>query len=323
VKSAPWRLIASGKLWEESERNPLDCGYVPKRTFLAAAAALLLAPQSAFADGDPATISVGVIPFEEIQLTAEKFQGVVTAIEEGTGKRVEWHFPTSYASLIEAMRRGFVHVGYFGPSSYIAAVDASDGLIEAFAQAMWGGGYYREAKPGYHSYIIVAADSDYESVEDLRGTTLALTDPASTSGELVPKVQLGKQLGERLDDYFHSTFYAGGHTAAAISVLEGRADAATVADVTLDWGVDAGHFGPEDFRIIWESTLLPLDPFAWRKDLLSDELKDQIRTSLLNLHETDYGQEFLRQTRSTTVEPLDDAAFDGVREIELERSEWE
>lgn len=299
-------------------------GPLTRRTLLAVTATVLLAvPQPAPAAEDPENISVGVIPFEEIRLTADKFQGVVTAIEEATGKKVEWHFPTSYASLIEAMRRGFVHIGYYGPSSYVTAASVSDGQIEAFAQAMWGGGHYREAKPGYHSYVIVRADSPYQSVEELRGKTLALTDPASTPGELVPKVQLGKQLGERLDDYFGSTFYAGGHTAAALAVLEDRADAATVADVTLDWGVDSGSFGPDDFRIIWKSSLLPLDPFAWRKDLLSDELKDKIRSALLKLDETDYGQDFLRQTRSTTVEAVDDQAYDGIREIEAERADWE
>jgi phosphonate transport system substrate-binding protein len=296
-----------------------------RRCFLAlsAAAVFFATPQGAVAVEDPEYISIGVIPFEEIQLTAEKFKGVVTAIEEATGKKVEWHFPTSYASLIEAMRRGFVHIGYFGPSSYVTAVTASDGNIEAFAQAMWGGGHYREAKPGYHSYVIVRTDSPFQSVADLEGKTLALTDPASTSGELVPKVQLGKELGKRLDDHFGSTFYAGGHTAAALAVLEGRAEAATVADVTLDWAVDSGSIGKDDFRISWRSSLLPLDPFAWRKDLLSEELKDTIRDALLNLHNTDYGREFLTQTRSTTVEALDDAAFDGIREIETERAEWE
>src|SRR3546814_9305583 len=65
---------------------------------------LLLAPRPGSAS-DPESIAIGVIPFEEIQLTAEKFKGVVKAIENATGKKVEWHFPTSYASLIEAHRR--------------------------------------------------------------------------------------------------------------------------------------------------------------------------------------------------------------------------
>ena len=87
-------------------------------------------------------------------------------------------YAVPYASLIEAQRRGFIDIGYYGPRSYIQAVTASGGKIEAFAQAMWGGGPYREKKDGYHSYIIVKADSPYRSVGDLRGKVLALTDPA-------------------------------------------------------------------------------------------------------------------------------------------------
>src|SRR3546814_601534 len=96
---------------------------------------LLLAPRPGSAS-DPESIAIGVIPFEEIQLTAEKFKGVVKAIENATGKKVEWHFPTSYASLIEAHRRGFIHIGYYGPESYVKAHEVSDGKIEAFAQAI-------------------------------------------------------------------------------------------------------------------------------------------------------------------------------------------
>lgn len=282
----------------------------------------LLASRSALAS-DPEVISMGVIPFEEIQLTAEKFKGVVKAIEEATGKKVEWHFPTSYASLIEAQRRGFIHIGYYGPQSYIKAVEVSEGKIEAFAQAMWAGGAYREKKPGYHSYIIVKSASPYQSLADLKGKTLALTDAASTSGSLVPKVQLGKELGKKLSEHFGSVFYAGGHTQVGLAVLEGKADAGAVADVTLDWGVDSKKFDAKSFRIIWKSSLLPLDPFAWRKDLFSDDLKQKIQKALLDLPTTDYGKEFLKKTRSDSVEKASDSAYDGVREIEKELKKWE
>lgn len=284
--------------------------------------ALALAPQTATA-ADPETISMGVIPFEEIQLTAEKFKGVVKAIEEGTGKKVEWHFPTSYASLIESQRRGFVHIGYYGPQSYVKAVEASEGKIEAFAQAMWAGGPYREKKPGYHSYIIVKTDSPYKSIRDLKGKALALTDAASTSGSLIPKVQLGKELNTKVSDYFKSVFYAGSHTAAALAVLQGKADAAAVADVTLDWAVDKKEFDEKAFRIIWKSSLLPLDPFAWRKDLFSDELKAKIVNALLDLPKKDYGREFLKKSRSDSVERVSDKDYDGIREVEKELKKWE
>ncbi len=286
-------------------------------------ALLPILPGSARAVEDPKEIAIGAVPFEEIQLTFEKFQGVVKVIEGATGLKVSWHFPTSYASLIEAQRRGFIHIAYYGPKSYITAADVSDGNIEAFAQAMWAGGPYREKKAGYHSYLIVKSDSPYKTVADVKGKTLALTGASSTSGSLIPKVELGQQLGKKLSEYFGNVFYAGGHTAASLAVLEGKADVAAVADVTLDWSVDKKKFDGKTFRIIWKSSLLPLDPFAWRKDLLSDGLKEKIRNALLNIHETEDGREFLKQTRSDSVEPVSDSNFDGIRMINKELKKWE
>jgi phosphonate transport system substrate-binding protein len=188
---------------------------------------------------------------------------------------------------------------------------------------MWGAGVYREKKAGYHSYLIVKSDSPYKTVDDVKGKTLALTGPTSTSGSLIPKVQLGKQLGQKLTAYFKSVFYAGGHTQAALAVKEGKADVAAVADVTLDWAVDKGEFDGKTFRIIWKSSLLPLDPFAWRKDLLSDGLKAKIKNALLTLADKDYGREFLKKTKSDSVESTNDAQYDGIRAIDKELKDWE
>jgi phosphonate transport system substrate-binding protein len=272
---------------------------------------------------DPETITIGVIPFEEIQLTAEKFKGVVKTIENATGKKVEWYFPTSYASLIESQRRGFIHIGYYGPESYIKANEASDGKVEAFAQAMWGGGPYRKKDDGYRSYIIVKADSPYQSIADLKGKNLALVSASSTSGNLIPRVELGKEINSKLQDHFKSVFFAGSHTASALAVLQGRADAAAVADVTLDWAVDKKEFDADTFRIVWTSSKLPLDPFAWRKDLLSQELRDKILNAMLTLASTPEGREFLKKTRSDTIERVDDKAYDGVRAVMKEHKDWE
>ena len=292
------------------------------RTALAAIVCVLAAAFPAAAQ-DPDVITIGVIPFEEIQLTAEKFKGVVKTIEKATGKKVEWYFPTSYASLIESQRRGFIHIGYYGPESYIKANEASEGKVEAFAQAMWGAGHYRKREDGYRSFIIVKSDSPYKTLADLKGKNLALVSASSTSGNLIPRVELGKQLKTKLTDHFKSVFFAGSHTAAALAVLQGRAEAAAVADVTLDWAVDKKEFDEKAFRIIWTSSKLPLDPFAWRKDLMSQELRDKIVKAMLELESTPEGQEFLKKTRSDKVERVNDKAYDGIRAVMKEHKAWE
>jgi phosphonate transport system substrate-binding protein len=285
--------------------------------------AVLLGAVSFAAEKKVETLVMGVVPHEEIQLTAVKFKGVVRALEEVTGRKVEWYFPTSYASLVEAQRRGFVHLTYLGPRTYVDAHRVSNGMIEAIAQATWGGGPYRKKEAGYRSLLIVKADSPYKTVKDLKGKLLALGSPASTSGDLTPKVQLGKKLGMKLTDFFGKTIHAGSHDAVALAVVEGRADTGALADIGADWAVDNHkEITPESFRILWKSDLLPLDPFALRKDVPSD-LRESIKKALLHLNETDYGKKFLKAIRADSIIVTDDSAYDTFRELYAEIGKWE
>jgi phosphonate transport system substrate-binding protein len=271
---------------------------------------------------EPEALCVGVITFEDIQLTARKFNGVMLAIEEATQKKCNWFFPSSYTSLIEAQLRGFVHISYYGPRSYLLAHDLSGGVIEAFACALWGSGPYRKKIKGYQSYLIVKADSPYESIDDLKGKKLTLTDPASTAGDLIPKAQLGEHLQTKISAYFGNIFYAGGHDDAALCVLEGKADAAVVADITMDWAVDAERYGPDEFRIIWKSKVMPLNCFAWRKDL-SSSLREKISEALININKTDFGKQYLKAVRSDSIVRSHHKDFDIIRKTLKSISKWE
>lgn len=271
---------------------------------------------------EPETLCIGVITFEDIQLTARKFVGVMRAIEEATQKKCNWFFPHSYTSLINAQLGGFVHISYYGPRSYLLAHDRSEGMIEAFASAQWGSGPYRKKMKGYQSFLIVKTNSAYESIHDLKGKKLVLTDRASTTGDLIPKVQLGGQLKMKISEYFGEIIYAGGHDMAALYVLEGKADAAVVADVTMDWAVDAKRYGPDDFRIIWKSKSIPLNCFAWRKDL-SPNLREKISQALINIKNTDFGKQYLKAVRSNCIVESHHNDFNIIRKMLKSINKWE
>jgi phosphonate transport system substrate-binding protein len=267
------------------------------------------------------SISIGVITFEASNITPSRFMGLTRAIENIAQKRVDWFFPTNYSSLIDAQMKGFVHIGYYGPRSYIVAHERSHGTIEAFALARYGRGISRTRARGYYSNLIIKADSPYKSIGDLAGKTLALTDPISTSGDLIPKIQLGQKIGRRLSEYFFKTPYVGRQDEAALAVLKGEVDAAVVADMALEWGVDNDRFSPKDFRVLWKSRLIPFNPFAWRTDL-PDELKEKIRKAFLDINETDYGKEFLKALRSECIMLVNDRAYNGIRRTFRQISKW-
>ena len=67
--------------------------------------------------------------------------------------------------------------------------------------------------------IYVRADSDFHSLEDLEGASLAYADPNSTSGYLVPRAELA-QSGIDDETFFARTGFGGGHEQAVIAVFE-------------------------------------------------------------------------------------------------------
>ena len=60
-----------------------------------------------------------------------------------------------------------------------------------------------------------------ELLEDMKGHSLALADPNSTSGHLIPSATLKSQ-GIKLDDgaYFSKTGFSGGHEQGVVAVLD-------------------------------------------------------------------------------------------------------
>jgi phosphonate transport system substrate-binding protein len=84
-----------------------------------------------------------------------------------------------------------------------------------------------QGQPLYRSYIVVAGDSPYASLEDLAGRLFAWSDPDSNSGYLFPRYQLVER-GQDPDHFFRRTFFAWGHRHCVEAVAEGLADGAAV-----------------------------------------------------------------------------------------------
>ena len=205
--------------------------------------------------------------------------------------------PTSYASVVEAMMNGWVNVGMLGPSSYMLAHDR-DPKIEVFATYTKKKGHLQEEGPGFKSVLISRKDSEFSNIESLRGKIVGLVEPASTSGDLLPRVVFGKEIDSKLEDYFSKVVYTGGHDLSVLAVKEGRVDAAFVATHRFDNVVDRGLATVEEFNVLWESPVVPQDPFVYRMDLCQD-IRDAIKTTFLSLDKNPAAKGFLDNINST------------------------
>ncbi|MHA7846384.1 phosphonate ABC transporter substrate-binding protein [Serratia sp. D1N4] len=157
---------------------------------------------------------------------------------------------------------------------------------------------------GYHSVVVVKADSPYKKLEDLKGKSFGFAEPDSTSGFLVPNQVFKKQFGGSVDDkynnFFSSVTFSGGHEQDILGVLNGQFEGAVTWTSMVgdyDSGYSSGAFGRmirmdqpdlmKKIRIIWQSPLIPNGPVLVRQALPTD-FKDQLVAAVKKLDKEDH-----------------------------------
>jgi phosphonate transport system substrate-binding protein len=288
-------------------------GFIKRMLAVGAVAGLTTTGAMAQQCVDPDTLVFSIIPTEETTQEVNLYQPVLKRLKEKTGKPIEFFMPTAYSSVIEAMMNGWVHVGVHGPNSYVIAKE-KDPTLEVFATYAKLPGHLQEEGPGYRAVLITRADSNFDSLESLRGSVVALADPASTSGNLLPRVVFQDVIDVPFDDYFSRVVYSGGHDLSTLAVKEGRVDSAFVATHRFDNVIERGLAEMDEFQVVWKSAVIPQDPFVYRGDLCP-ELKKAISDTFLTLHESEETRAFLANVNSGRFVAMQDSDYDIIRQL--------
>ncbi|MEO8038249.1 MAG: phosphate/phosphite/phosphonate ABC transporter substrate-binding protein [Betaproteobacteria bacterium] len=246
------------------------------------------------------TLTLGLIPSEDPRLVITEAQPMVDRLARTLNMTVKPFAATDYNGVIEAMRSKKLDLAFFGPFSYVLAVQVAG--AEAFATIPIG-----RVGGSYHSRIIARRDRGLASLADLKGRSFAFVDPASTSGYLFPKAAL-VSAGYDPETFFGRVVFSGGHDASAIAVQNGKVDAAAVADGLLEAAIARGVVRSEDIVTLWTSEEIPGLPFAMRRDL-PPELKQRIVAAFTAMRDVPWG----KHGNIDHFVPASDAAYDVVR----------
>ena len=133
---------------------------------LMTASCLALAASVAQAEDckNPDQLVFSIIPTEETTQELGIYKPLLAALKEKTGKNIEFFMPTSYASVIEGMVNGWVHIGVHGPNSYVLAKE-KDPKLEVFATYTKVKGHFQEEGPGYRAVLVSRSDSKFDTIE--------------------------------------------------------------------------------------------------------------------------------------------------------------
>ena len=229
-----------------------------------------------------------------------------------TGKPVDTMRAHSYGMVIEGLLGGAVDLAMLGPASYVAARKIDEGIVPIAAFARNSGAFHPEAA-SYHSLLITAYKRNLKTKEDLRGKRLAMVDPNSTSGSLIPRRYYAKKVNLKFEDHFDEIVYTGNHPKSVMSVVEGKVDAAFVSSTHLNELVREGKIKAEDVRILWRSPPIPTDPIVLRSNLC-EPLVAAIRAAILDASHP-ANQKVLKAFNATRFVPVRDKDYDIVREL--------
>lgn len=216
--------------------------------------------------------------------------------------------PTSYIAVVEAFGTGKADFAAFNTFSYILAKDIKKYDIEALLTVVRGTG-----ETTYKGQIITRTDSGIDKLEDLTGKKFAYTDPASTSGFILPSKLLaekGIQLGEVVFAQKHdnvvtmvyqrqvdagATFYS----PPRVEEVEGK----QVEIIRDARGRVKTQFPDveEKVKILDFTMEIPNEPWVIRRNMLKDpaqneKLKTAVREALMAYSQTSEGQKFMKET---------------------------
>ena len=206
----------------------------------------------------------------------QDYIGLIKIIEKLTGYKIEPIKITDYNAAVEAMRAGRAQIAWYGGKTYIVAAEIAE--AEAFAAGVRKG----DTNANYFTYFVVPKDSELNSLNDTKGKILAMNNIGSTSGDLIPQVELAKfNLSVKKD--FKNVFYAGSHDACLLSVINKHADVCAMSSRNYDARLADGTFKREDIKIIHTSSPVPPPPLAYSKRL-PQNVRDKIKSATLEAH---------------------------------------
>ncbi len=249
-----------------------------------------------------------LVPSGESDTVLAGFTEVTNLIFDATGIVIEPFVATEYAGVIEALSADppKAHIASLATFAYLVA--AERGVAEAELVSV------RYGSPSYTGQIFVRADSGIETLADLAGKTFCRPDPLSTSGWIIPSIEL-QAAGVNPDTDLAEVVDAGSHDASVAGVYNGDCDAGSSF-------VDARSNLEEDYPDIMEaltviniSVEIPNDGVQYHP-VVSQELRDQINAALIAMPETEEGATALDTAYEwSELMPKGDDFYDPFRQV--------
>ena len=205
---------------------------------------------------------------------ADDFKPVFNAMTQVYGLHFDIKVGSSFAAVVEGMCSEQVDVAWLGVVTLPIVVNRGCGEFLALD--------VKKGKSTYYSGIFVSKDSGINTLQDLKGKSIAFGDVLSTSSFNFPVAMLIDAGIDPAND-LEKIYMAGSHTNSLAALREGQVDAACASFNVYEKSVQKGIIDPVNFKILKKSEPIPIPPMGMHVKL-DPKVKALLKKAFNNVH---------------------------------------
>lgn len=232
------------------------------------------------------TLRIGVVVGDNLNHTLRRMEPFRLYLEKRLNRRVTIEGTHSFQNLMEVHAQGRIHYAIYSASAYARSWASCRCLEPLAAPKSLGGGH------GIYSVLLVAADTRFQSLDDMNNQRVLYTAPSTLAGHLIPARAMSLLSGK--DRFVFGDADMARNATAGLKALK-----TGVANGVFAWeGAEGSQRGtaasaekrgliePGFARPVWRSDLLPHGPHAVLSDLPASLIAD-LRSALIDLDPED------------------------------------
>lgn len=236
----------------------------------------------------------------------ENYRELTAYIAKKAGRKSFFVSGLNYNQVDNLFVEGQVDVGFLCNTHFARRKEAVK--FEAIAAPVIMG----YSKPKFRIYVIVSKDSSFKSFNDLRGASVDLADPLSTTTIFAAYKLMEKN--ETLTSFFGQTIYSGSHDMTVRLVSDKVVDAGVIDGHIWDYHDKVQPDYSSKTKIILKSPEYTTPPVVVSRTI-DPSLKKKLRHILLTMHEDVRGREILKKLRIEKFVVVTDKDYEDVLEI--------
>jgi phosphonate transport system substrate-binding protein len=231
------------------------------------------------------TLRIGLIPEQNIFDQKKRYAPLLDHLSEQLGVTFEIVALPRYGNILDNFNSLRLDGAFFGSFTGALAIKKLD--VQPIARPLYEGG-----ASTYFGLVFVKKNSGIKTAADLKGKRMVFVDRATTAGYLLPRSYFQSLGIADYSNWFSETYYSGTHEDAILDVLSGVADIGAAKNTVFYRMATSDNRILDELEILTVSPHVPSNGLALKKGFPAN-LKQQLQTVLLSLHETESGRQVL------------------------------